>query len=165
MADALCWLYVRLVGAARQGQLQLLAHVFSFLTWKVKCHILLEAAKHGHLELVKYLVPRYPNPLKIEYIDEQLSSLKLNAMEVAAFQGQPKVIRLLIENIGTYYPFRHVREGIMALVRAVNRCNTSVVEALEIALFSMSVSYVMSEVLKDSTSDAFNQPAPMETSL
>lgn len=76
-ADALCWLYARLVDAARQGQVQIFTCVAKLLPLSVTDHIILEATKHGHLELVERLLPHSSGSLpvsKLEYFDKQQSN-------------------------------------------------------------------------------------------
>ena len=158
MTDALCWLYSILIDAIRQGQLQVFTSVYPFLPWRIICHILVEAAKHGHLELVWCIQP-LDHKAKIEYVYEQKACLELNALEVAAFQGHPKVARYIKEK-DPNFPFDHIQEGVAALVTAVHQGNISVVDALEIGLFSRMGpsdmrSSVPSQALQDSISNGF----------
>jgi hypothetical protein len=142
--EASSWLYGILISAARQGRLDVFTKLAPFLYPDCLGHITLHAAKHGHLELVEYLLPMALNTVAMEYLPENGSRLNLNAFEVAAFQGHVKIAKLFLKRGGRKYNFDHAREGVTALVSAVKQGNAPVVEALETALFS-STSFSKSE--------------------
>jgi hypothetical protein len=134
--EASSWLYGILIGAARQGRLEVFTKLAPFLYPDCLGHITLHAAKNGHLKLVEYLFPMALVPATMEYLPESGIRLNLNALEIAVFQGHVKIAKLLLEQGGWEYNFDHAREGVTALVSAVKQGNASVVEALETALFS-----------------------------
>lgn len=127
--DALFWLCEKCLNAARQGHLRVFSYMRPFFSHEFMGYALLEAARHGQLQTVKYLLPLAP----------KLGGgfpFKRNALEVAAFYGKPDIVRYIIEFGHPIFTFNDPGLGMAILVRGISQNDSQLVDGLRTVLLS-----------------------------
>lgn len=131
--SAILWLRRAFLNAARTGLYRVFCLLRPTLSSKTISHALFHAAAWGRTELVRILLSKAHGPLVIEDVCGYHDNMRVNTLGIAAFRGHTDVVKLLVEEDIT---FGLPSAGIQLLIEAINKNNTSLIEAFTMALFS-----------------------------